>query len=185
MSAGFAPLRMRPGIVSELAAAFGSVRAVAHQSAGCDELSPLVNGRDRVLRHERDDLITNDLKKRGRAENDPSDIALRHGRKGLIDLRFRARGYHQQRLANGPRTCLQHFHLCRGRWVVRVDDECDQAWLRHELAQETQAFWTQFTRESADAGGVSTGAIETRDESGLDRVPANAKGDGDRRGRRL
>jgi hypothetical protein len=53
------------------------------------------------------------------------------------------------------------------------------------VAQEAQAFWTQFTRENADAGGVSTGAIETRDESGLDRVQANAKEDGDRRGRRL
>jgi len=35
--------------------------------------------------------------------------------------------------------------------AVRVDEECDQARIRHDFAQETKAFWAQFSSETAHA----------------------------------
>src|SRR6266567_708528 len=65
------------------------------------------------------------------------------------------------------RRLLHRFHMGLDKWVVRVDQESDQASLGHQLVQQLQPLRLQLPGEKHHARGVAAGSAEVGDEAKL------------------
>src|SRR5262249_49974503 len=100
---------------------------------------------------------------------------LYHRRKRRVDLAVVARVKHCDLLPDGGHSSL---HIPYGRISDRIlwigqDDYIDIS--RDQLPQESEPLWPQLLGKVAHTGRITSGPIETIDETELDRVGANAE----------
>src|SRR5215471_2926363 len=93
---GLLALENAPGIDSSQAASVGSESAIAHQTAGSDELAVLVNRGHRVTQGERGELLGVGGEKRVGTDDEPARAQLHQACEELLEVAFAARIQHME-----------------------------------------------------------------------------------------
>src|ERR1700730_8309753 len=103
----------------------GAAGAVADQSAGGDELAPLIRGRDGVAGGQGHDLLAQDLEQGGGAKEAGIGLAVNHGRESCINLGLVRRIKNEDVLPDRLGRSLDLLNLERSGRSAWVDDNRD------------------------------------------------------------
>jgi hypothetical protein len=142
--------------------------AVAHQSTGRNDLSPLIHRGQSVTLCQRDELIASAAKECLGCHNHRVGSLLHQAREGGVDLPLCAGFNDNQSPPERIRGILHIFRFGGGARIGRVDDEADYGRRRYQRTQQFQPFRPERVGQKAHSGDIAAGPVEAGDETQLE-----------------
>src|SRR6516165_3412076 len=170
---------------ANLAICIDETGVIAHQTARRDELASSIDCRNAMLRRQRHEPIASAVEEVIGADEERIGMPLDEGREGRVEIAFRA-GVQDNNFSPKRACCCLYISLLGfGTRSGRVDEKGDQPSVRHDLAQELQAFWHKLNGEYAYARQVAIRPVEARDKADPHWIATGVEDDRDRCSRRL
>src|ERR1700730_5445893 len=128
-----------PSIVARLAVCLRPAGAIAHEAAGFDLLAIGKNGRQGVARRQHDQFNAFREEKRVGAYDHRTNSLLFNNRESIVDLTRRAGTKQLQWLPYRFSRFLHGAPFCKARWILRVKEHRNPAFLANEFARQVQS----------------------------------------------
>src|SRR5262249_44088261 len=155
---------------------FGGARTVADQTAGVGELAPIVDRRQRVARHQCNEITPSVGEERAGGDEQGAYLPFGERGEGGVEVAF-AGGCEQDELPPvGARRRLRVADLRPGIWKAQVYQHGDHGRLGHKVAQQPELLCRLRTQQAVYAGSIAAWSVETGDEADPDRVIPDPSG---------